>query len=346
MYVPWRRLKYACTACDVRIPADDIESVFREKLRGLTVDQEEIGRCLDASDEQLTAKAEVLTSITSEEAALTADMEKLLDLYLTGGISKAAFSARHSPTELRRDQLRDEIARTQGELDAMRIGHAERDAVLSSLGDLHEQWPRLAPAEKRQIVEALVERITIAPDEIELELALRPLRTETGSVCASTSGRTVPFCRLRLRLARARPIPRYALTGTLGDLVRGRRSELGLSQTQAADRLGVGYETVGDWERGTTEPSLGAVPAIHDFLGLCPVNLPGTALGPRLRFWRSTQGLSLRAAARIIDIDPKTLARVEDGGPGDVGPRVTAAVEAHLVASSAAAAWSTDDHSD
>jgi transcriptional regulator with XRE-family HTH domain len=53
---------------------------------------------------------------------------------------------------------------------------------------------------------------------------------------------------------------------TIGDLIRRRRIDLGLSQTQAGLRLGVHYVTVGDWERGRKTPTAANILAIKEFL--------------------------------------------------------------------------------
>jgi DNA-binding transcriptional regulator YiaG len=43
---------------------------------------------------------------------------------------------------------------------------------------------------------------------------------------------------------------------TLADLVKRRRAELGLTQTQLAEELGVKLRAVQYWEAGTNEPNL------------------------------------------------------------------------------------------
>jgi transcriptional regulator with XRE-family HTH domain len=60
-------------------------------------------------------------------------------------------------------------------------------------------------------------------------------------------------------------------------LIARRRAKL--SQEELADRLGVGPNTVGRWERGRVEPRVSALAAIAEALG-CELSqlLPGQAI--------------------------------------------------------------------
>lgn len=57
---------------------------------------------------------------------------------------------------------------------------------------------------------------------------------------------------------------------TLGEHIKKRRLELGLTQKQAAKRLRVNSWTVLNWEKGETQPLTKSVPKIISFLGYDP----------------------------------------------------------------------------
>jgi transcriptional regulator with XRE-family HTH domain len=92
---------------------------------------------------------------------------------------------------------------------------------------------------------------------------------------------------------------------TLGEHVRKRRLELRLTQTQAAERLGVNPWTVLNWEKEHTEPPIESMPAIIRFLGYGlfpePKNIP-----ERLLAKRRAMGWSMKEAARQLGVDQRT----------------------------------------
>jgi transcriptional regulator with XRE-family HTH domain len=99
---------------------------------------------------------------------------------------------------------------------------------------------------------------------------------------------------------------------TLGEHIKRRRLELGLSQPQAAEALGVDPITVLNWEKGKTEPVIRSLPAIFAFLGYSPV-APPTAIGERLLQFRQQHGWSIQAAAQRLGVDPTTWGDWERG---------------------------------
>jgi DNA-binding transcriptional regulator YiaG len=87
---------------------------------------------------------------------------------------------------------------------------------------------------------------------------------------------------------------------------------LGLRQIDAAPLLGMDSFTLGNWEKGATEPMVQYYPAIMDFLGYCPCQRAVT-LGDRIRLHRTYRGLSHRGLAGEISVDPGSISRWETG---------------------------------
>lgn len=98
---------------------------------------------------------------------------------------------------------------------------------------------------------------------------------------------------------------------TLAQHLKARRLEQGLRQRDVADRLGVGPNTVLNWESGTVPPEP-YWPSIIEFLGYFPGPLP-RSLGERLIARRRMLGLPRKHAAKQIGVDEGTLARWEFG---------------------------------
>jgi DNA-binding XRE family transcriptional regulator len=125
----------------------------------------------------------------------------------------------------------------------------------------------------------------------------------------------VPFC--HLRFSASRPAERRyerakVPAGTLGAAFRERRWSRGLEQWQAAKEIGVSTATYRNWEVNRAAPTVKHLPGAIAFLGY-DWRGSGETFGARVRIVRTERGLSIRAAAAEIGIDPTTLRRCEIG---------------------------------
>jgi len=98
----------------------------------------------------------------------------------------------------------------------------------------------------------------------------------------------------------------------MGEHLRRQRLLRRLERKDVAPVLGVDDERVWEWETGHASPEVQYLSRIIDFLGYCPYR-PGRALHERLRAAREAQGLTLRALARLLQVDHATLWRWESG---------------------------------
>ena len=100
--------------------------------------------------------------------------------------------------------------------------------------------------------------------------------------------------------------------GTLGSKLKRRRRELGLRQKEVARSLGVGHNTLVDWERDQAVPKVTHYPAIIAFLGFEPWPQPET-LGEKLRAERYRRGWSIAHSAACLGVDEGTFGAWERG---------------------------------
>lgn len=92
----------------------------------------------------------------------------------------------------------------------------------------------------------------------------------------------------------------------LGDHVRRRRLDLGLSQREVARRIGVRRESVQQWELGYFRPTVSCLPGIIRFLGYDP--RPEPAAWPEWLVWyRAGHGLSQEVMAEQLAVAARTL---------------------------------------
>ena len=101
---------------------------------------------------------------------------------------------------------------------------------------------------------------------------------------------------------------------SLGEHIKKKRLELGLSQRQVATHLRVNPFTVANWEKGYCKPRIAVLPAVLEFLGYDPEPVTKPQSFPeRLSAARRQRGWSKKRAARELGIDEGTLASWERG---------------------------------
>jgi site-specific DNA recombinase len=64
--------------------------------------------------------------------------------------------------------------RLQGEIDFLKIQHLSEEQLASEAEDLYTRWDDLSPEDKRALVQAIVNRVTVGKDEIEISLSYLP----------------------------------------------------------------------------------------------------------------------------------------------------------------------------
>jgi len=176
MYVPSNTPKYVCfnKECRNKIPIDDLEAVFQEQLKGFLLSAEEIGKYLEQADQTLQEKTQLLETLQKEAEKVQAEMDKTYRLYLDDQIASEGFGNRYKPMEQRLKQLQEQIPELQGEIDFLRIKLRSSEQVMSEAQDLYSRWQDLNQEEKRRVIEAITERITIGKDEVLIDLCYLP----------------------------------------------------------------------------------------------------------------------------------------------------------------------------
>ncbi len=146
-----------------------------------------------------------------------------------------------------------------------------------------------------------------------------------------TNRDALPFCH-RVLTATKLKSPEYPKElKTLGDHIRKRRLDLGLFQRQVAEQIGVTESTILNWESNATRPPVRYIRCIIRFLGYEPFPEP-ISVSEKLVLERRLLGLTQKAMAKRLGVDPTTLARWERG-KGWQRKKSIAAIEAFLTLS-------------
>ncbi|WP_374652271.1 recombinase family protein [Dongia sp.] len=170
MYVPSNSPKYICARCRTKIPIVDLEGIFHEQLKSFLFSPSDIAAYMQQADKQLSEKEALLQALDSDRKSSTREMDRLYRLYMDEGISKDAFSGKYRSLEERVKQIDDELPALQAEIDLMKINHLSSEEIINEAKDLYTRWPNLSREERRQIIEAITERITVGKDQVDIDL--------------------------------------------------------------------------------------------------------------------------------------------------------------------------------
>ena len=99
---------------------------------------------------------------------------ELLDLYHDGLVPKADFGRRLKPLSERRAQIEEELPRLEAQRDVLKIGMVSNEEILEDTKDLANRWPDLPWERRRQIVEAITDRLVISKEGVEVALLQVP----------------------------------------------------------------------------------------------------------------------------------------------------------------------------
>ena len=174
MYVPTNSPKYVCQKCRNKIPVDDLEALFRDQLRHFLLSPDELASHRRAADAEIAECESLIAAAQAELRKIESEDDRLYQLYLANSLSKEDFGRRHRPLSERRNQLEDELPRLQARLDVLSISMLSQAEAIEEAKDLTGKWDDLPLEDKRQIVEAITDRIVVGQDDVEIRLLHLP----------------------------------------------------------------------------------------------------------------------------------------------------------------------------
>jgi site-specific DNA recombinase len=180
MYVWHKYPKYLCRTCGNRIPAADIEAVYREQLHGLLLSEHQLRQHLQAGHERLREKESLVEFAQSELARLQGEDDRLYQLYQSGQFTAEDYGRRFRPLADRRTQLKGEIPTLLAECDVLRITLASDLECFEEARDLYRRWSDLETNQKRTLIEAITDKIVVGKEEIEIQLISIPMTEKAG----------------------------------------------------------------------------------------------------------------------------------------------------------------------
>lgn len=160
--------KYVCKECRTKIPIADLEGIFHEQLRAYALSPEEIEKHLASAHEVIRQKEDLIAILEAERTKIVREQDALIRLYGDGKLSKDDFGERYGPLADRRKEIDEELPALEASRDVSKINTLSTEEVMSAATDLYSRWPALSRDDQREIIEAIVDRITVGKEEISI----------------------------------------------------------------------------------------------------------------------------------------------------------------------------------
>jgi site-specific DNA recombinase len=310
MYITHASKNYACKGCKNRIPADDLDSIYQEYLKGYLTST-------DAAQYRSTMGIELvekerLYELTKEERdRLAKRRTQLVNLRLDGELDKEGFQEEYKPLEGRLSQLEEQLPLMEAEIDYQRIQHQSADVVIADAKTLYEQWPEMPFESKRVIVETITRHITIGKDDIHIALAVDPTFSRNEGHIRQNHIPALPFSRMTKIVAKPMGMKYVENPVTIGQKIRNRRLELRLLQKDVAAMFNVVEDTITLWENERSKPLVYHYPKLIEFLGYMPFEIDTSTLAGQMKRYRYLNGLSQEDLAKRLSINESTVFHYE-----------------------------------
>lgn len=148
--------------------------MFRSELTDFLVSPEEVDAHLAAAAEMIREKQRLIDLAEAELKKLLVQENELFELYHDGLVPKSDFGRRLKPLSERRVQIEEELPRLEAQRDVLKIGLVSNEEILEDTKDLANRWPELPWERRRQIVEAITDRLVISKEGVEVALLQVP----------------------------------------------------------------------------------------------------------------------------------------------------------------------------
>ncbi|MEO7214203.1 recombinase family protein [Mucilaginibacter sp.] len=175
MYIPSKSRRYVCATCrKSRIDATDMEEIFYGQLKSFLLTKDHLTSYTLKADESIVSKKEQWKTQSMDLKKVREQMDKLLDLHLSGELPKEGFGNRYNPLNERAQQIAAAIPQLESEIDFLNMQRLNSDHIQSEAQNLYDRWPSLTTDAKRSIVEQITDSITIGGDEIHIKFSYNP----------------------------------------------------------------------------------------------------------------------------------------------------------------------------
>ena len=165
MYERKNTAKFHCRKCKRKVPVEGLEQRMREELHLFYGAPQQVAKRLEDSKKHLVENEEELAALQRQIQKARDEMQKMVNLYVEGLMSKQAMGQFCKPAEERLNQMMIRLPNLEAEVARLKVKQVSSEVVAHDAQTLYEQWPKLDIDRKRSIVESVFERIELKNGE-------------------------------------------------------------------------------------------------------------------------------------------------------------------------------------
>ena len=161
MYARTDSPKYHCRKCNRKIPVDTFEELMRQELHKFYGSKEQVAIRLNDAQKHLTDTEEELAALQRNIQKVRDEMAQTHKLYIEGQITSQGFGQFYKPAEERLNQFLADLPKLEADVCRLKVDRVSVEEVIHEARNLYERWPQLGVEQKREIVEAIFEKVEI-----------------------------------------------------------------------------------------------------------------------------------------------------------------------------------------
>jgi len=165
---------YTCSKCKTRIPVEDLDDIFRDRLKDFLLTETSVSEYLEKIDVELQERKNLLFVVSEERKKLKEKADEMVNMRIGGEWNKETFVAHFRPIEERMMQIDNQLPELHADVDFLKMQHINGDTVLSDAKDLYNRWNDFTFEDKRHIVEDITKEIIVGREDIRIRLSHLP----------------------------------------------------------------------------------------------------------------------------------------------------------------------------
>tara|TARA_R110002073_G_scaffold69054_6_gene171312 strand:- start:3395 stop:4903 length:1509 start_codon:yes stop_codon:yes gene_type:complete len=186
MYVLNESPKFVCPKCRNKIPQDDLEAIFRDKLRSFFSSEDELAAYLNSTSDEIDAKKRQIGVLERDHEVVTKDRDKVLRSFLDDMISSERFGELDTAAGERLQAITTGIASLEGDISALQVTSDSSEEVIAGARDLYGRWDDFTHEQKKMIIESITDEIVIGERDIAINLHYVPFPQDDGNYMQNT----------------------------------------------------------------------------------------------------------------------------------------------------------------